>query len=64
MSERKPGDFSALKPDELTPLTEAQILNWRKVLATQYGSYASIMPVAEIEKIRAMIQSRANGENA
>lgn len=60
MEERKPGDFSGLKPDEWTPLTESQIQNWRNILLGQIGPYANIMPVEEIEQIRRNIQNHAN----
>lgn len=56
--ERKPGDFSDLKPDEWTPLTESQIENWRKVLFGQIGPYADIMSVEEIEAIRKSMQTK------
>lgn len=56
MEERKPGDFSGLKPDEWTPLTESQIQNWRNMLLGQIGPYVNIMPVEEIEQIRKNLQ--------
>lgn len=53
-------DFSALKPEDWTPLTDSQIENWRKMLFEKIGAYAEIMPVEEIEKIRQGIQTQVN----
>ena len=40
----------------LTPLTDYQLENWRKMLSTQYGAAGLNMSVADIEKLREKMQ--------
>lgn len=42
--------------DTDTPLTPAQIENWRKLLCVQFGPYALIMPDKEVQAHRDRIQ--------
>jgi len=39
-------------------LTSEQIKNWRKILSTQLGPYAYLMPEEEIEKCRERMQKQ------
>jgi hypothetical protein len=41
-------------------LTDAQIENWRKVLALNFGPYAFIMSKSEVQKIRNKMQGYAD----
>ena len=41
-------------------LTEEQIENWRRILTSTLGSYALIMPVEDIKKMRGMMQAEAD----
>lgn len=43
--------------DKLMP---EQVDNWRKVLSGQFGPYALIMPVEQIEKLRDRMQGQVN----
>lgn len=43
-------------------LTEKQIKNWRNILSLQFGPWALIMPVEEIEKIKENMEKSFNKE--
>jgi hypothetical protein len=45
------------KGDGMTP---EQIQNWRKMLSGQFGPYAFIMPVEQIEKFRDRLQKQVD----
>jgi len=44
-------------------LTEKQVESWRKILALQYGPYAFIMPVEEVQAIRDKTQAEFDQED-
>jgi len=41
-------------------MTPEQIKNWRNVLSAQFGPYAFIMPIEQIEKFRDRMQGKIN----
>ena len=45
--------------DSIT-LTDEQVENWRRVMITVIGPYATLMPRKEIEKMAAMMQKDIN----
>lgn len=48
----------------MDPLTDAQVENWRKAMAMQYGEAWLTMPREHIEKMRQAIQRAFDVEHA